>query len=262
MSTYGLSRRQFVGAAASLGAVTAAAIGAPISTRRANPGSLDPDQVRSVVGLSHRSLEGVKELVDARPELAKASWDWGFGDSESALGAASHTGRREIALYLIENGARPNLFTHAMLGHLDVVKATIADQPGIQRIHGPHSITLLSHARAGGEQAAHVVEYLEALGDADIGQETRDPLRPDELSTYMGAYRADDGADFEIVNWRDRIAFQEPAGFPRALFRIADHTFSIAGAPSVHLAFEIENGAAVAVEFRGSLDGPRAARIA
>jgi len=61
----------------------------------------------------------------------KAVWDWGFGDWESALGAASHVGNREIAEYLIAHGARPSLFSATMLGHLDVVKAFIAAQPGV-----------------------------------------------------------------------------------------------------------------------------------
>ena len=32
-----------------------------------------------------------------------------------------------------------------MLGQLDVVKAAIAASPGVQRVKGPHSITLLRH---------------------------------------------------------------------------------------------------------------------
>ena len=39
--------------------------------------------------------------------LACATLDWGFGDWETALGAASHVGRPEIAEYLIANGAEP-----------------------------------------------------------------------------------------------------------------------------------------------------------
>jgi hypothetical protein len=34
-----------------------------------------------------------------------------------------------------------------MLGQLDVVKALIQAQPGAQRIPGPHSISLLAHAK-------------------------------------------------------------------------------------------------------------------
>ena len=53
-----------------------------------------------VVGSAHFKLERLKELVEPRPELAKAVWDWGFGDWESALGAASHVGRKDIVDYL------------------------------------------------------------------------------------------------------------------------------------------------------------------
>src|SRR6185503_18929276 len=99
---------------------------------------------------SHGRFERVKALVGASPALARATWDWGFGDWETALGAASHVGNREIAQYLVSMGARPDLFYHAMMGHLDVIKAAVAAQPGIQTIRGPHGITLLMHAQAGG----------------------------------------------------------------------------------------------------------------
>src|SRR5262245_6649415 len=61
----------------------------------------EPDRVREMVGVSHFSLEKVTALVERQPTLAKASWDWGFGDWETALGAASHMGRRDIALFLL-----------------------------------------------------------------------------------------------------------------------------------------------------------------
>ena len=57
--------------------------------------------------MAHGNVRRVRELVEDRPSLAKASWDWGFGDWEDALGAASHMGNREIAEYLIGHGARP-----------------------------------------------------------------------------------------------------------------------------------------------------------
>lgn len=56
----------------------------------------EPSRVQAVVGASHGNFDRVKELISEQPALAKASWDWGFGDWETALGAASHTGRRQI----------------------------------------------------------------------------------------------------------------------------------------------------------------------
>lgn len=72
----------------------------------------------------------MRMMLAEHPALAKCSWDWGYGDWESALGAAAHTGRREIALTLIEHGARVDLFAAAMLGMTDVVRAIVAAQPG------------------------------------------------------------------------------------------------------------------------------------
>ena len=87
--------------------------------------------IREVVGAAHARFERVQELVNAKPELAKATWDWGFGDVESALGAAAHMGRKDIADFLIGHGARPDIYTFAMLGKLNAVKGMIEDMPSI-----------------------------------------------------------------------------------------------------------------------------------
>src|SRR4249919_1158897 len=126
-----------------------------------------PELIQEFVAVAHFNAARVKELVGRHATLAKATWDWGFGDWETALGAASHVGNREIAEFLLANGARPSIFSAAMLGQLDVVKAFVAATPGVQRIKGPHSITLLRHAMAGGAQAKPVLDYLTQLGGAD-----------------------------------------------------------------------------------------------
>ena len=71
-------------------------------------------------------------------------------------------GRRDIALYLIENGARIDLFAAAMLGYVDVVSAVLARFPEMREASGPHGIPLVEHARAGGEDATEVLALLEA----------------------------------------------------------------------------------------------------
>src|SRR5262245_53082118 len=81
------------------------------------------DLVRDMVGVSHNNLARVKELLARQPTLARAAYDWGFGDWEDALGAASHVGNRDIVEVLLANGARPTIFSAAMLGQLDTVKA-------------------------------------------------------------------------------------------------------------------------------------------
>ena len=91
-----------------------------------------------------------------------AAWDWGGGDWETGLGAASHMGRRQIALYLLEHGARLDLFAAAMLGYFEVVTAILSDFPEMREALGPHGIPLVEHARVGGADARAVLELLEA----------------------------------------------------------------------------------------------------
>src|SRR5215472_13056792 len=66
----------------------------------------DLDLVFQFVVAGHGNLARVKELVAQEPKLVLAAWDWGGGDWETALGGASHTGNREIAKYLLSEGAR------------------------------------------------------------------------------------------------------------------------------------------------------------
>lgn len=203
----------------------------------------DPALVREVVGASHRDLARVRELVERQPALANATIDWSFGDWESALGAASHVGRREIAELLIAHGARPSLFSAAMLGQLDVVKAFVSAAPGIQRTYGPHGITLLAHARAGGAGAIKVREYLEGLGDADRPLPTA-PLDPADRAALVGTYAFGSGeADVFVVDVRNDLPGIERPGHSRSILR---HTgalvFFPAGVPSARIAFAREAG--------------------
>ncbi|MFZ5858394.1 MAG: ankyrin repeat domain-containing protein [Chloroflexota bacterium] len=122
--------------------------------------SLEPALVEEFVGNAHGNLERVTELLTQEPALVNAAWDWGGGDWETGLGAAAHMGRKDIAHYLLDNGARIDLFAAAMLGKLEVVKAVLSIYPEAVHVPGPHGIPLPAHAVAGGEDAQAVVEYL------------------------------------------------------------------------------------------------------
>ena len=119
--------------------------------------------VQDFVGNSHGDLERVKELLAQEPALINASWDWGGGDFETGLGAAAHMGRRDIAEFLLENGARLDLFAAAMLGKLDILQAALTAFPAAIHTPGPHGIPLIAHARAGGDEAKEVLAYLESF---------------------------------------------------------------------------------------------------
>ena len=234
-----------------------------------SPGSLhpefpshDPTVVAEVVIASHGRIDRLRELVEASPALAKATWDAGFGDWESALGAASHMGRRDIAELLIHHGARPNLFTFAMLGHLEVVKSYVEAMPGIQKIHGPHGITLLKHARHGGDRAKRVVRYLESVGDADVNPTSLE-VSDQQQALYVGRYTFGKGKDdaFEVlVNRRGMLAIQRGERFSRVLNRVEDHGFAPAGATAVRVRFEMKDGRATALTVHDPIPLVRATR--
>jgi hypothetical protein len=122
---------------------------------------LDRKMVEEFVGKAHGDLNHVKAKLAECPALVNACWDWGNGDWETALGAAAHMGRRDIAEHLLAYGARMDLFAAAMLGKLDIVKAIVADNPAAKTSLGPHGIPLMVHAKAGGDAAAEVVAFLE-----------------------------------------------------------------------------------------------------
>ncbi len=202
-----------------------------------------------VVGVAHFNLDRLKELVDPRPELAKADWDWGFGDWESAIAAASHVGRKDIVEYLISKGTVPTLFTYAMLGQYETVKMMINSYPGIQKNFGPHGITLLQHAKTGLQaegvnksNAQKLVDYLQSLGDADGRQYLN--LEEKEKEKYLGDYKYGEGKDdgFTIKeNMRKLLSLGKLGKSGGTLWRIGENEFTYQGAPSVTVKFLLQN---------------------
>jgi len=199
----------------------------------------DQELVKEMVTVAHGRVARVKELVGRHQTLAKATYDWGFGDWESALGAASHVGNREIAEFLLANGARPSIFSAAMLGQLDVVKAFVAASPGVQRIKGPHSITLLRHAMAGGAPAKPVLEYLTQLGGADDRLPEK-PLTTEERNSLVGWYPFGPAASdrMEISLSQDNLQISRPGHIGRGLTHLGALEFCPAGAENVRIRFE------------------------
>jgi len=198
-----------------------------------------PEWVREMVGVCHRDVDRARELLDQHPALVNATWDWGFGDWETALGAAAHTGRRNIAELLLERGARLDIFAAAMLGQTDTVKAMIAGAPGIQRNPGPHGITLLAHARAGDDAAKETLAYLESLGDADFKPKT-EPLTDEQKQVYVGRFRSPalgDGALEISINKNGDLTIGVNGQSPSVLRYAGDHAFFPAGAPAVRIRF-------------------------
>jgi hypothetical protein len=127
----------------------------------AKPVPIDAALVNEFVLKAHGDLGVVKQLLEQEPAIVNAAWDWGGGDWETGLGAASHVGRRDIAEYLLEHGARMDVFAAAMLGEVEIVRAMLDAQPALREARGPHGIPLLAHAEAGGEDARDVLALLQ-----------------------------------------------------------------------------------------------------
>lgn len=123
---------------------------------------LKPDLVKEFVIAGHGNLEKTRQMLEGNPGLLNASWDWGNGDFEEAIEGAGHVGNRDIALYLISQGARFTVFVAAMLGQLEIVKSVIEPYPLLIKSKGPHGLDLIHHATKGGEQAQEVLNYLKS----------------------------------------------------------------------------------------------------
>jgi hypothetical protein len=124
-------------------------------------GPQDLTLVYAFVGAGHGNLDKVKELVAQDPRLVYAARDWGGGDWETALGGASHTGQREIATYLLSQGARIDSFCAAMLGEREVMQALLKANPSIATTKGAHGYTLLYHVAISGDVV--IAETLKSL---------------------------------------------------------------------------------------------------
>ena len=128
----------------------------------------DRARVKRFVIAGHGNLAAVKAMLTEEPNLINGAIDWGNGDFETALGGASHMGRRDIAEYLLERNARMDIFAATMLGKLDIVKAAVAAFPNIVHVPGPHGIPLIVHAEKGGPAAKDVLEFLRPLAGQPV----------------------------------------------------------------------------------------------
>jgi hypothetical protein len=131
-----------------------------------------------------------------------------------------------------------------MMGQLDAVKAFVAARPGIQRTLGPHGITLMAHAKAGGTDAAAVVQFLASLGDADSPAPTQ-PLDAADRDALVGKYVYGAGSRdyFTIDVQQDRLGIDRPnCPARRLLMHTGNLVFFPSGVPTAKIAFAREGG--------------------
>lgn len=125
---------------------------------------IDTKIVNEFVKVAHSDFDKVKDMLKQYPLLLNSAWDWGGGDFETALGAAGHMGRKDIADFLLLNGARADIFVLTMLGKTDIVKALLREFPALLNSQGPHGFTLLHHAVKGGKESEELVKHFQSLG--------------------------------------------------------------------------------------------------
>jgi ankyrin repeat protein len=106
----------------------------------------------------HMDLDKVQARLAENPALASA-----FNPelNESALGAAGHMGRPDIAQLLLEHGAEMELAAAAMLGDRDYVRAALDRDPALAASGGAHNIPVAFHAAMSGD-----TQIMQMLWDA------------------------------------------------------------------------------------------------
>jgi hypothetical protein len=177
-----ITRRQFATIAAALAAGTATAqqqkgpVEKPFERDYPEPGfkpswknpQINRLMVQDFVIFAHSDLEMTKSLLEKEPMLVNAFMDWGNGDWESALGGASHMGRRDIVELLLKKGARMDIFCATMMGQLEAVKQMITLQPKLIDARGPHGFSLHFHAQLAGKDAEKMLAYLQSVKKLDL----------------------------------------------------------------------------------------------
>ena len=110
------------------------------------------EEIDEFVGAAHSSLEATEKIVKAKPLILNCTSQLAKGDFETAMGGASHMGRKDIADMLIARGARMDIFSYAFFGFTDFVKQLLEKTPQLLNSYGPHGFTLLHHAKVGGHE--------------------------------------------------------------------------------------------------------------
>jgi hypothetical protein len=174
------SRKDFIQATAAIAAgVTACAGGlrsarASISSQAESKGSaavggsfaVDPDWeaahqdlVAEFVLPCHFSIEQAAAVLKQDRRLVNAR---NYSTDEAGIEAASHTGRRDIAQWLLGNGAPYTVHCAVMLGHTYAAQAFFDLDESQAGRTGAHGIPMMYHGALSG--SIEMVELIEARG--------------------------------------------------------------------------------------------------
>ena len=155
----------------------------------ASAGTAPAEAVEAFVLAAHGNFERVKELHREHPGVLTARY---ATFDETALEAAGHMGRRDIAEYLLDAGAPLTIFAAAMLGQTDRVAEFLERDPSLANANGVHVIPPLFHAALSGK--TEIADLLVAHGGGDgAGVAVHAAIRPGhvEMVRWLLARGAD-----------------------------------------------------------------------
>ncbi|WP_422361052.1 hypothetical protein [Reichenbachiella sp.] len=124
----------------------------PYTFAQETEGVFSLEEIKEFVFAAHKDFDETKRIVESKPLILNCANQPQKGDFETALGGASHMGRRDIADLLVSKGARLDIFNQAFLGYDKMVMQLIGDYPQLLNTPGPHGFTLLHHAKVGERQ--------------------------------------------------------------------------------------------------------------
>ncbi|MBA3532793.1 MAG: ankyrin repeat domain-containing protein [Ardenticatenales bacterium] len=109
--------------------------------------ALPQEIIAKFVGAAHGDFATVQTMLTEEPALLNARFEeW----NECALEAASHMGQREIAEFLLAQGAPLTICAASMLGRSEDVTRFLTEEPALANSAGAHGIPVLFHAAMSG----------------------------------------------------------------------------------------------------------------
>lgn len=163
-----MNRKAFINSSISGLALSGVISGHALSQSQQEPAPFAIKLVKDFVVAGHKNLARVKEMLEENPNLIYCRYDWGNGDFEEAIEGAGHLGNKDIAEYLIAQGARVNLFVLTMLGKTELVTPTLEAYPELLFAKGPHGFTLLHHAKVGDAQELYAYLVDKGLKEMNV----------------------------------------------------------------------------------------------
>lgn len=132
---------------------------------------LPQEAIDEFVVAAHHDFPRVQELLAQTPALINENATW----IETPVQAAAHVGNRQIAEFLLAQGAPLDICTAAMLGLAADVRAMLAENPDLSGATGAHGIPLLFFPAISGSTEIAQIVY-DAGADVNAGEGGNTPL--------------------------------------------------------------------------------------